>query len=88
MGAAQQLWLLYRNHREISGLQNPRRCTPVPLLLSWSARLILEQLPQGIFELLLDLGFVNGVFMPDSQNRFFAELLRVVNTANDQFQWL
>lgn len=47
------------------------------LSLSTSWRLILQQLPQGLFELLLDLGFVNGVFMPDSQNRFFAELLRV-----------
>jgi hypothetical protein len=26
MGAAQQLWLLYRNHQEISDLQNLRRC--------------------------------------------------------------
>src|SRR5437870_3013522 len=25
-GAAQQLWLLYRNHQEISDLQNLRRC--------------------------------------------------------------
>ena len=57
------------------------------LLLSRSASwtLILEELAQGIFELLLDLGFVNGVFMPDSKDRFFAELLPVVNTANDQF---
>lgn len=66
------------------------RHTPVPLLLSRSAnsRLILEQLPQSVFELLFDLGIVNGVFMPDSQDRFFAELLRVVNTANDQLQRL
>jgi hypothetical protein len=49
---------------------------------SASCRLILEQLPQGDFELLLDLG--NGVFMPDSEDRFFAELLRVVNTAQQQ----
>ncbi len=69
--------------------KSPRR-TSVSRLLSRCAswRLILEQLAQSVFELLLDLGFVNGVFMPDSQDRFFAELLRVVNTANDELQRL
>jgi len=34
MGAAQQLWLLYRNHREISGLQNPLCRTKLALVLA------------------------------------------------------
>jgi hypothetical protein len=33
----------------------------------------------------LDLGFVNSVFMPNPEDCFFAELLLVVNTADDQF---
>jgi hypothetical protein len=78
--------------RELAEKKRRRQSSrvPVSLLLSRSAsgRLILEQLPQRIFDLPFDLGVVNGVFMPDSEYRFFAELLRVVNTANDQFKRL
>ena len=53
-----------------------------------SRRIILEKLPECIFELPLHLGAVNRVFVPDTEDRFFAELLSVVNTADDQFHWL
>jgi hypothetical protein len=45
MGAAQQLWLLYRNHREIRNLQNLRRCrapkVPIGELVDFEGFLLL-----------------------------------------------
>ena len=47
LGAAQQLWLLYRNHPEISDLQNLRRCrapeVPIRELVENKARQLKEK---------------------------------------------
>jgi hypothetical protein len=107
MGAAQQRWLLYRNHPEISGIlksaalqsaawflygnllkTNGSDGTLSPLRFSASALwgMIFQKLLQGIFESLFRLAFVESVFMPDTEDRFFAEFLSAVNTADDQFQ--
>jgi hypothetical protein len=46
--------------------------------------IIFEKLLQGVSEFLFHLAFIESVFMADTEDRFFAELLGPVNTADQR----
>src|SRR6267378_242211 len=64
MGAAQQLWLLYRNHRGISDLRNVRRCRAPRT--SFSSPFELQPVPSKKF---FELALVLARFAPSASTR-------------------